>query len=355
MISPFRSDPLGEFAIKLDADGLFIHGTNRPYSIGMQVSRGCLRLYPEDIRSLVYQVPKGTLVRIVDQAYKLGKENGVLFLEAHTPISRKEVEGENLTPVIRGVVKAGVGRLTPLEWDRILAEARRLEDMEKHEHFHHVVDYTQVPDDKRSVCAICHSDYPHKKNKGIRALMNMHTQYFACETCHIKERVGTSIVYRWYSPFSEDPKGPFFGTRYDAKTGKLVAGDPFSKIAPNFKYDRMVPSSLTLAKTDDIWSPLQTQNTPMARDFMKVRDKLSPEQREGIKNQFHENTNPKGHDCRKCHAEKSIFDYVGLGFSEKRARDLTHLEVAGMIAKYEEFYLPELFGEAVKKTSKEGQ
>jgi len=236
-----------------------------------------------------------------------------------------------------------------------LAEARRLEDMEKHEHFHRVVDYPQIPEDKRSVCAICHSDYPHKKNKRIRSLMNMHTQYLACETCHIKPRVGAAIVYRWYSPVTDHPQGPFFGTRYDLKTDRLVTGDPFAKIAPDFKYDRMVPPSLTLAKTDDLWSPLQTQNAPMARDFMKVRDRLTPEQREGVKNQFHENIKPKGLECRKCHSEKSILDYRHLGFSEKRARDLTHLEVAGMIAKYEEFYLPELFGEAVKETSKEGK
>jgi len=230
-----------------------------------------------------------------------------------------------------------------------LAEARRLEDMEKHERFHHDIDYRQIPEDRRSVCALCHSDYPHKKNKRIRALMNMHTQYFACETCHIKDRVGTTIVYRWVSPFTENPEGPFFGTRYDPVTGKLIAGDPFSKIAPYFKYDPMVSPSLNLAKTDALWSPLQTQDAPMARDFMKVRDKLSPEQREGAKNQFHENIKPKGNECRKCHTENSIFDYRRLEFSEKRARDLTHLEVAGMIDKYEEFYLPELFGEASNK------
>jgi L,D-transpeptidase ErfK/SrfK len=126
VIPPGAKNPLGEFAMKLDAEGLFIHGTNKPFSVGMQVSRGCIRLYPEDIRSLVYQVPNGTSVRVEEDAYKLGMENGVLFLEAHKPIKRQEdKEGQNLTPVISGVVKAGVGRLSDSEWDRILAEAER--------------------------------------------------------------------------------------------------------------------------------------------------------------------------------------------------------------------------------------
>jgi L,D-transpeptidase ErfK/SrfK len=125
VIPPGPDNPLGEFAMKLNAESILIHGTNKPFSIGMQVSRGCVRLYPEDIRSLIYQVPNGTPVRIEERAYKLGKENGVLFLEAHKTMKRQEKEGPNLTPVIRGVVKAGVGRLSDSEWDHILAEAER--------------------------------------------------------------------------------------------------------------------------------------------------------------------------------------------------------------------------------------
>jgi hypothetical protein len=58
----------------------------------------------------------------------------------------------------------------------LLNEAMRLEDFEKHRHFHNVVEYPQIPESKRSVCFICHSDYPHKKNKRIRSLIKMQTQ-----------------------------------------------------------------------------------------------------------------------------------------------------------------------------------
>lgn len=125
LIPPGPDNPLGEYAMKLDNDGLFIHGTNKPFSIGMRVSYGCLRLYPEDIQSLVMQVPKGTPVRIVDQPYKFGTDNDVIYLEAHAPIKRQGQAGSiNLTPLVSGLVDVG-GRLSAAEWNQVMALAER--------------------------------------------------------------------------------------------------------------------------------------------------------------------------------------------------------------------------------------
>ena len=124
LVPPGPKNPLGEFAMMLDADGLFIHGTNKPFSIGMRVSYGCLRLYPEDISHLIPMVPNGTRVRIEEEPYKFGRENGVLFLEAHVPLKQSmKKAGLNLTPVVSGVVKAKAGRLAAYQWDQIIALA----------------------------------------------------------------------------------------------------------------------------------------------------------------------------------------------------------------------------------------
>jgi hypothetical protein len=223
----------------------------------------------------------------------------------------------------------------------ILDESKRLEDLEQHRHFHHTTDTLKLPEDARPVCFICHSDYPHSKEKKIRGMMNMHTQYFVCETCHIKEKPETTIAYKWYSPLEDHPAAPFFGTSYDPETGVLATGNLHAKIAPYFKYGHRDYSSLD--KAENLLPAIQTQDAPLALDFMKVRDKLSPEQRDGVKNKFHENIKPKGHDCQTCHSEKSIFDFKQLGFSEKRILDLKQLEVVGLIKKYDRFYLPKLF------------
>jgi hypothetical protein len=220
----------------------------------------------------------------------------------------------------------------------IMDEARRLEELEIHRHFHRIVDYPQLPENERPVCYICHSDYPHSKNTRVRSLLNMHTQYFVCESCHVKEKPGTTVFYKWYNPLDENPQGPFLGTSYDPETGNLVeVEDKFSKITPFF----LEGVRLELA--------VQVQDAPLAKDYMKVRDELTPEQREGVKNKFHVNIKPKGHECKTCHSKQNILKLETLGFSENRIADLEQLNVKGMLTKYGEFYLPDLFTEPEQK------
>jgi len=233
----------------------------------------------------------------------------------------------------------GPGLLRPL-WKKyeahqkseILEQVQLQQELERHRHFHNVVaDTPKLPEDLRPVCFICHSDLPHSKNKRIRSLMNLHTQFLVCETCHVKEKPGTTIVYKWYNPMNPNPPGPFYGTSYDPETGSLSLGkDLISKIAPYYK------------KGDEIWPAIEIQDAPMARDFMRVRDRLTPEQRGGITNKFHEDIKAKGHECKACHSENGIFDFKQLGFNEHRAENLKKLIVVQMIEKYESWYLPEL-------------
>jgi hypothetical protein len=233
----------------------------------------------------------------------------------------------------------GPGFLIPIkerieEKDRsaIMDDIKRNEEFEVHRHFHNVVPFPELSENMRPVCYICHSDYPHSKNKKVRALLNMHTQFFVCETCHIEERVGATIIYKWYNPLNEEPKGPFFGTSYNPETGNLVpVDDKLSKIATYFK------------KGDKLESAILKQDAPYALDYMKVRDKLSPEQRDNVKKKFHENIKPKGHECKACHAKNGLLNFRKLGFAENRIVDLEQLNIAGMITKYEKFYIPNLF------------
>jgi len=74
-------NPLGEHALILDAEGLLIHGTHRPAGVGMRVSQGCIRLYPESIANLIGQVPVGADVQIIDQPVRAGWRDGKLYLE----------------------------------------------------------------------------------------------------------------------------------------------------------------------------------------------------------------------------------------------------------------------------------
>jgi L,D-transpeptidase ErfK/SrfK len=89
-------NPLGAYAMRLSNPSYLIHGTNKPWGVGMPVSSGCTRMYPEDIEALFAKVEKGTPVRIVDQPYKIGWRGDQLFLEVNlteeqSPASPKQV------------------------------------------------------------------------------------------------------------------------------------------------------------------------------------------------------------------------------------------------------------------------
>ncbi len=84
-VPPGPDNPLGEYALYLSKSGYLIHGTNKPASIGLKATNGCLRLYPENIEMLFQATPVNTPVLILNQPYLIGQRDGVLYLEAHAP------------------------------------------------------------------------------------------------------------------------------------------------------------------------------------------------------------------------------------------------------------------------------
>jgi L,D-transpeptidase ErfK/SrfK len=84
-VPPGPLNPLGEHALYLSMSGYLIHGTNKPASIGLRATNGCIRLYPEDIKRLYESTPVKTRVKVVNQPYLVGQRDGVVYLEAHTP------------------------------------------------------------------------------------------------------------------------------------------------------------------------------------------------------------------------------------------------------------------------------
>tara|TARA_R110002096_G_scaffold97263_4_gene216686 strand:- start:1484 stop:2608 length:1125 start_codon:yes stop_codon:yes gene_type:complete len=86
VVPPGPENPLGTRVLKLDMPGYLIHGTNQPYGVGMRVSHGCVRLYPENIEFLYTLVDIGESVTIMNEPYQVGQANGQLYFEAHTPL-----------------------------------------------------------------------------------------------------------------------------------------------------------------------------------------------------------------------------------------------------------------------------
>ncbi len=83
-------NPLGRYAMRLGIPGYLIHSTNKPLGIGMRVTHGCVRMYPEDIERLFPEVPVGTPVTLVNQPVKVGWLAGQLYVEVHPPLAEQD-------------------------------------------------------------------------------------------------------------------------------------------------------------------------------------------------------------------------------------------------------------------------
>ena len=118
VVAPGPENPLGAFAMRLGLPSYLIHGTNKPYGVGMRVSSGCIRLYPEDIEALFAMVPVSTPVRIVNQPYKIGTLNGEIFLEASEYLEEdiEQFEG-NLTSVVKMLVSVSNEYKYDVNWE----------------------------------------------------------------------------------------------------------------------------------------------------------------------------------------------------------------------------------------------
>jgi L,D-transpeptidase ErfK/SrfK len=86
VIPPGPENPLGHRVLKLEMPGYLIHGTNQPYGVGMRVSHGCVRLYPENIEYLYELVDIGETVTIINEPFLMGQLDGEIYFESHTPL-----------------------------------------------------------------------------------------------------------------------------------------------------------------------------------------------------------------------------------------------------------------------------
>jgi len=124
-VPPGPDNPLGEYALYLSKSGYLIHGTNKPASIGLTATNGCLRLYPENVKLLFDDTPVKTPVLIVSQPYLMGQRNGVLYLEAHAPPEASgALESEKLHKKLRTIEKKARRTLDWKKVKEVQAEAR---------------------------------------------------------------------------------------------------------------------------------------------------------------------------------------------------------------------------------------
>jgi L,D-transpeptidase ErfK/SrfK len=117
VVPPGPDNPLGKHSLRLGLPGYLIHGTNKPSGVGMRVTHGCIRMFPEDIEALFGMVSAGTSVHIVNQPYKLGWGADGLYLEAHPPLAEDQQTLAGMTELTRMFVAATTERRAEVDWN----------------------------------------------------------------------------------------------------------------------------------------------------------------------------------------------------------------------------------------------
>jgi L,D-transpeptidase ErfK/SrfK len=120
VVPPGPDNPLGDFAMRLAVGGgsYMLHGTNNPMAVGMAITHGCIRMYPEDVASLFPLVPVGTKVWLINDPVKVAYVDGELLLEAHPPV---DAEGQTTEPnldLLSQLLDKALGNSTAaIHWD----------------------------------------------------------------------------------------------------------------------------------------------------------------------------------------------------------------------------------------------
>jgi len=149
VVKPGPQNPLGTRALRLGLPGYLIHGTNRPAGVGMRVSHGCVRMFPEDIEFLFERIRVNTPVRIINAPVKIGWDGEALVAEVHPllesppPLLEESVEHieqldadveipdldpnskDPLTHVTEQFIAVTAVRAGRLDWDRVEALVER--------------------------------------------------------------------------------------------------------------------------------------------------------------------------------------------------------------------------------------
>lgn len=224
----------------------------------------------------------------------------------------------------------------PRELSYQTLRVKEQERKQVHDHFHLLTEDINLEAwADRSTCIACHSPYPHGRNKQAMAVMNLHTEFMTCHSCHLKIQPGESIRYGWVSPAGRASKAEPYGSQIDPKTGLLAETENhFSKLAP-------------LRMKGGAWLPITSEaGIETALRYVQEREVIAPERRKEIEDMLHQGTELKEFvRCSQCHSENGIMDFRRLGFGPARINQLQKMEIGGMLTDYDTFYFPEFFEE----------
>ena len=185
------------------------------------------------------------------------------------------------------------------------------------EHFHILDKIVYSDSEKAPMCLQCHGNFCHNESKELRSFYNMHTFYLACETCHVRQKEGEQLVFKWF----DDKSGQ------EIKTPVGSLGSYGAKIVP----------TKGGARLDEF------PKEALAIQYMDNEKTYSDDEKKKIQQELMEHISEEAVTCKDCHKKEGYVNFGTLGYARERINRLVRLEIIQLIDEYKEFYLPTLF------------
>jgi len=126
---PGPNNPMGMLAVETGFRSIFVHGTNRPWGIGMRVSHGCLHLYPEDAATFFDVAVVKTPLRVINEPVLVGRRDNELRISMYRPVieygpppSRMTLATTAFIPYLQEM-KTASSPIYDLDWGRVQSMA----------------------------------------------------------------------------------------------------------------------------------------------------------------------------------------------------------------------------------------
>ena len=177
---------------------------------------------------------------------------------------------------------------------------------------------------KQPVCVDCHQELPHRKNERSRTFMNNHSQYIACETCHMRPEK-LKLEYRWLA-YDGDMAGQMIAVSTNQK----------NKVDKENRKQSLIPrSGARIAPFYNDKPVLEFKGDEFASKIKADWKDASKKERAGIHARLHTPLEDKSAECQKCHGkENPMLDLKALGASEKQIGKIQRNTIVRYFARF---------------------
>jgi len=179
------------------------------------------------------------------------------------------------------------------------------------------------PQENDPLCRRCHGHYAHTLSASIRAILNQHSRFISCETCHIRsaDLPDGEITFSWFDLAEKTPQAP---DRQSGPNGCL------SRIVPVISSQEGRQLSHNQLLLDD----------PAVERLIQRREPLAGSDLAALKTKVHQMSEIPVL-CMDCH-QREYLPLQALGYSQSRIALLKSQELAEYGQNYMDFYFPSI-------------